>query len=418
MDLSNRRNSVALVLEGTFFFTALAFLDTNVIVPVFLEGLTGGRQLVGVAATLRQIAFLLPTLFMVGVIHRIPDIRSFVLALCWGRLLPLALVASLLLVPQVPAGLLAAVFLGATALFMMADGASQLGWLEVLHGAVSRKQRGKLIGWIQALGGAGAFGAGMLITAMLEQPLLSFRATFALFYGIAALALVFSAAGFSVVRTERLRVKPVEGARFAWWSRIPTILKGDGRYRRALLLQALLASGSLALPFYALYLRDQQAIPPSLIGWLHVAQVLGGIAGGFLLGFVNDRYGPVIALRLSAGVAFSIPGLAILSGFLGAAGMPAAIATFGLIGISMGVWLAQVNYTMTIAADSERPYYFAIGNLLGLSLSLLPTLGGLLTQVIAYPVLFFVVLLLQGGSVWASFRMERAGTPATPAAAG
>lgn len=390
------------MLEGAFFFTAFAFLDTNVLVPVFLEGLTGNRDLVGVAATVRQIGFLAPTLFMAGLVHRIPDIRFFLLSIYLARCIPIVLVAVSLLIPNLPPLVIASLFLVGLGLFMGADGASQLPWLEVLHGAVPGNQRGKVIGWLQASGGLGALLMGVLITRMLEQGTLPFRSTFGLFFALATVALLLSALCFAQVRVAGLQVHSRQGARFAWWFRIPSIVRGDRRFRRVLILQALMGSGGMALPFYALYLRDAGAISPDWIGVLHVTQVLGGVAGGFLLGWLNDRSGPGATLRLSSGVGLAIPAVAMTAGALGSTGAPLALSTFVLVGISMGVWLPQINYLMGIAPAAERPYYFATGNLNGLIVSLLPMLGGFLVRFVPYSALFGLVLVIQMLGLWAA----------------
>jgi|GEM_PF-4826064 len=391
-----RRNMVGILTEGIFFFTGIAFLDTNVIVPVFLEGVTGNRDLVGVAATVRQMGFLLPTLLMAGLIHRIGDIRRFLLSLYWLRMAPLALVALALLIPGVPPLAIAVTFLGAMALFMLGDGASQLSWIEVLHGAVPADRRGQLIGWIQALGGAGALLAGLLVTRMLERPILPLRGTFAVFMLVAAAALSLSALGFHLVRVGRIQAgRDDSGSPLLWFRRIPGIISGNSRFRRMLLLQFLIGTGSMALPFYALYLKDTGAVPLAWIGILNVTQVLGSIVGGLILGWCNDRFGPAATLRFSSIVAMIIPALGLAAGFLGVSGVAVALLLFVLVGISGGAWLGQTNYVMNVAPQQERPYYIATTNLNSVVISLLPMVGGLVSRVAPYTTVFVIVLACQ-----------------------
>ena len=66
-----RRNFYLIIIEGAIFWAALAFIQGDTIVSMFMNTMTGSVALAGIAATIRSFAFLFGQ-FIVGMfIHKI-----------------------------------------------------------------------------------------------------------------------------------------------------------------------------------------------------------------------------------------------------------------------------------------------------------------------------------------------------------
>ena len=192
---------------------------------------------------------------------------------------------------------------------------------------------------------------------------------------------------------------------------------------RAVWLVALVSfvhrSGTMDLPFLALYLTSQKGLTAREAGGILSLYGVGSIGGSYLGGWLSDRIGSVqtqLASLCAAAVAFitlslmptpfSIAVLVLLLSLVAESFRPANAAT-----------LAEISpAALPVRAFSLR----RMGTNLGMAIG--PAVGGVLV-VYSYPVLFFVeaaVCLLTAGLLWSLFRdyMRSAGEErATDAAA-
>jgi hypothetical protein len=194
-----KRNFISLTLEGTFFLTALAFLDANAVVPVFIDTFTGSLQLAGLATTLRTALSMLTQLLSGPYVPKIKNVPAYILWIMFlFRPLPFIMVPVLLgnLNPFLTVG----IFLAIYGLFWASDGLVVIPWSDLLGRTIPANKRGKLMGYQQVTGGIAALGAGFLIKMILAHPNLENLVKYAIIFSGAGVSLMISSIMMSFAR--------------------------------------------------------------------------------------------------------------------------------------------------------------------------------------------------------------------------
>ncbi|MGZ4107729.1 MAG: MFS transporter, partial [Tumebacillaceae bacterium] len=164
-----KRNFNMLTLDGVLYYTALTFLDATILIPLFLEHLSGSAMLIGLATAIRQFSFVAPQMFIARLMSRIPRLTRFVF---WSYLICrfafLFVIAELLHDPS-SHWVLIAFFVGYS-MFTLGEGVIQVPWMDLFGRTISPQNHGKLFGVMQTLGAIGAFAGGLVIQYVLARP--------------------------------------------------------------------------------------------------------------------------------------------------------------------------------------------------------------------------------------------------------
>jgi MFS family permease len=177
------------------------------------------------------------------------------------------------------------------------------------------------------------------------------------------------------------------------------VLREDVDFRVLTIVRWLAGLGGLASPFYIVYATSELGMPAQTIGLFISAQTAGSITAGFLLGYLNERWGSRIVIQVSRLLALIQPLLALafvglpifLGGDIASSYLtPLAYASiFLLMGIVNGAMMPGfVSYIVDLAPEGSRPLYAGLANTLSGAVMVVPLLGGWLLEVTSYPVLF------------------------------
>ncbi|MDI3310404.1 MAG: MFS transporter, partial [Thermoanaerobacterium sp.] len=195
----SNRNYYALMIEGTLFFTGLAFLDTNSVIPVFIHTFTQSLQLAGLASTMGSASSLLAQLFIGPYVHRIKNMPAFISTIMFlFRPLPLLMLPILMFFSN--PYLVVWAFLLIYALLWASDGLIVVPWLDLFSRTIPDNQRGKLLGNQQLLGGIGGLIAGFIIKITLENAQLPTAQKYSILFGLSGVLLLLSAVAMTFVR--------------------------------------------------------------------------------------------------------------------------------------------------------------------------------------------------------------------------
>ena len=171
-------------------------------------------------------------------------------------------------------------------------------------------------------------------------------------------------------------------------------LREDPSLRRVVAVQLLLASAGTSFPFFAV--RAVELLPGgnAMVGTFLILQSLGGIVAAPLWGYLIDRVGSWLAIRLGA-VAYAMALGGVLVGALLGAPAPFYLLAFFLLGvISSTSWWAFTSYLLDLATPDRRATYLATSSIL-LSPTIITALAaGLFYKTIGPEWLFTVGLLL------------------------
>lgn len=404
MDKATRWNFNALLFDGSFFSIGAAFLEANTLFPAFVSLLTRNSVLIGLVSSIRNAGYLLPQLLVAGYAERLPykkpllKINGLV-----NRLSVLAMAAvAYFLAGTNPSLALIGIFAAIT-IFSLTDGIGGVPWTDMVAKTIPNTRRGRLFGTMQALGGAGAFAAGFVIRQILASSRLPFPVNYTVLMLIGCVFMCFSYAGTMSVREPAGFVRKGSTIR-TYLKRLPGVWKGNKLFQRMMFTRMLLSFLYLSLPFYVVFARDVLKFPDSTIGIFISAQMAGSILSGLLWGYVGDKHGNRLVIRLASLAALMTPGLALTASLMTHTGLDSLailpyLLLFASIGSTLsGMWLGFTNYLLELVDDSNRPTYIGMMNTLIAPFTFLPLLGGVLVQFLSHEVLFAatMVMLLAG----------------------
>jgi MFS family permease len=389
------RNAASFILEPGLFIAAMSCVGITTVLPPLVQRLTGSTVAVGLVTGLATGVYLLPQLLIAGVAARMRRKKPLAVAAVWaGRpLLLLIALALWTLGPDRP--LLAFVLLAAGLVaFHACEAVQAVPWLALLGSCVPPERRGRVLGAAQVLGGIGGVAAGALVRwALGGHGPWTFPRDYAALFAAAGAGLVLSAAAMSVMREPGPAAAeadpPTLGAVLA---RLPGILWSDRPFLRLVATRVLSDFVMVAGAFYVLRAGAVPGITASATGLFVSAQVLGGLASGFLMAGVHDRWGPLTHLRVTVCVSLIPPALALAAEAAGLAGpalLPLYLGAFFFLGLYLGApsW-PFLTWALEHAPEPDRPLFIGIMNTLGALAMLAAPLGGWMAARLSYPAVF------------------------------
>lgn len=155
-----------------------------------------------------------------------------------------------------------------------------------------------------------------------------------------------------------------------------------------------------------------------MVGIFISAQMIGAVISALFWGFLSDRYGNKLVVRLAGLLGVLVPLLIILAGGLHRIANPGFLSgeifpqlplalyiiAFIFIGMNLnGLFIGQTNLLLEIAPTKERATYIGITNT-GIGLvTLLPLLGGYIIELTSYTVAFSLSLFLMSVGMFFTF---------------
>ncbi len=387
-----RWNFCAFMVDYVCFSVALTFANLSSVIPAFVGQLTDSALVIGLVGTVFNGGWLLPQLAIARLINDKPRKKPYMLAGTSGRVLFWVIALGLWIgLDRYPTAMLILFFI-CLGLFAAADGLVSVAWFDVLARAIPLRQRGRLIGLSQFIGGLTGIGVGVLVGLILERR--PFPGNYALLFALAGIALVPSTIALFLIREPPLKNtdSEEEGNSQAQTKTKSDWLKilSDPVFRRLMACRMLVGMIGLATSFYVVHASDVLHLPQSVIGKFVIAQTSAGVAASLLLGLISERWGPRYVARIGSAAAITGP-LFALAAHLAADGW--LVQGYPFVYVAMGfvnsTWmLGFTNYMLEIAPDDMRPAYIGLGNTILGVLTFVPMAGGWLLEVTSYTVLF------------------------------
>ncbi len=354
---------MVLVIYEIVFRIAWIFKTESVIIPAFVDALTGGSGSVrGWLPVLSRTGQSLPPLIFADRLRQQPFKRAVVAATSSLMALPTFFVVWLAWSADVaPLAWMSPAFLVAYVIFFSITGLNQLAQ-GTLHGKLVRPNRRGRLMWMSGVIGPilAIVAAVVLLGPWLEEP------------GISRFVPIFSltAGGFLLCGMLVLLIRepadspatePVASVRDrlkgAWW-----VYRGDARFRRAAHVVMLLTTIVLIFPHFQWLARVQLNLGDrQLMVWV-VAQNVGVAIFSPVCGFLADRYGNRLVMRLQCALLSLVPLLALaVTGPLARkySGMPQFWMVFVLLGISPVTMRTISNYTLELVPEELHPQYLS-----------------------------------------------------------
>ncbi|KEO82668.1 MFS transporter [Tumebacillus flagellatus] len=405
-----RRNFAGLTTDGALYFIALTFLDATILIPLFLQHVSGSPLLIGFATAIRQLCFVLPQVLIAKWMHRIPRLSRFVFRTYLICRFGFLLVIGMLLYNSQSPWVLICFFIG-HAMFCLGEGLIQVPWMELTGRTIRPQNHGKLFGLMQTLGAAGSFAAGLLIQRVISHPeQFPYPLNFLMMFTTAFLLLFCSSLSFLYVKEAPRRMelpadeekkRPEPPRSFAG------TLRTNPPFRKLISIQMLCGLHQLAMPFYILYVQTMPGVDMNVVGELVIVQIAGGLAGGLLFGVLSEKFGNRTAICWAVLCNAAVPVLILLAGQQGAGSWreKLVVTAFGLLGVVGSGWIGFTNYLLEMSNDQTRGRMVAYLNLCIAPLSVLPIFSGELLQIVSYETVFGIVLILLLVALFLSWRL-------------
>jgi MFS family permease len=391
----HRRNWIGFLTDYIFFTIGLTFAGLNTILPAFASRLTSNPILIGLANALWQGGWLLPQIFaahyLTTAARKMPTMRFFASI---GRPIFLLFGCMLFLAGAVwPAVFLVGLYF-CSFYFSFTDSIAGVAWFDILGKAFSHRERGRMIGIGQAVSGLASIAAGGIIGWILKSSGLNFPHDYALIFSLASVCFLISLGGIFLIREP---LEPVAAERQKMLEYLPglaRLMRRDRTFLRVNVSRILVALCGLASPFFAVFAIRDLGIAEANVGWFAIAQTVGSALAGLLFGWVADRKGSQVVIRIVGGVYLLAPCLVLAAGALAATAAPGlavgiVAAAFLCLGLGDGsIMLGYINYVLEIAPPGQRPVYVGLTNTLVGVMVLFPFIGGTLADWGGYRLVF------------------------------
>ena len=379
----SRKNFIVNVFEGALFITTAGLSSVQTVLPALVSRLGGGKLAVGAVALIAYMGVFLPQVVAARYASARPWKKpwtiGFGLTHRVGALL-LAIGVWVLGSRDTYAALI--FFFVIFAINQTILGITTPAWFELVAKLTPVHRRGRLFGFRNALGGAGAFVSGMGLTWLLANLQFPNSYAFALL-----LSFLFQFAALIVqsrlVEEEPSPVLPGKPL-FTYLRELPAVLRTNVEYRWFIVAVACLIPATAPFGFFTVYALERFQAGEGLVGAFTLSMVLAQIISALVAGLVADRYGNRIALIPAAVALLLATTTALLA--------PDAwwfIVVYLFVGANIGSEII-IRYNMAIeyGPPTERATYIALTNTLLAPLYLASLAGGFLVERAGFPALF------------------------------
>ncbi len=396
MEANLTRNYLSQLAHGMLAMTGFRLVNAPTFVPAYLFILSGSASTVGLVLAVQHLGAFLSSIYGATAIEHRRRIIDLGLRYGWMmRLSVLGLALAGFFLPPEIALYVFALFLGLLGVF---SGMQNVLWNVLLTKTIPPERRGMLVGLRNFLGGATASAVAFVGGSYLVE-------TDALGNGYAStflLAFVLTAAGLSLLylvrEPEAPHVRDAVGVRQRM-ADIPLLLSDPG-FAAYFWAQSLATLGTLALPFYILFVERSQGLTGEVIGLLSLTLLASQTVANLGWGWLADRLGFkavfVPSLLLWAG---STVGLLLARDTSG------IIFSFAGIGVGYaGFLIAAQNMVLEFGSREDLPMRIAMVNSAQSLVQVVGVIaGGYLAQSLGFTEVFVAALvakLAAAGLLW------------------
>jgi len=369
-----------IALDNMMFFFIFMGLSPYTILPVFVGRFSSSKVLIGLVPTIYLIGTTLPQLFMANFLKKRRKRKKYlVISATLQRfgILGLFLPAFLQPVLKLSSATTLLVFFIMHAIQHGASGFYIPAWIDFVGKAIPRN-RGKMFGISNFIGGLMGLGMGWLLSFLLDR--YPFEQAIPVIFGISLAASLISLIG---ILSWREVVPPdafFEDQDSEHDGSVRSVLK-DKNFVQYLIWRGLMVILEIATPFYTISALEVLALNASQVGVFTTILSFSQAVLNPLWGWLGDRKGFLSVVKMSA-----------LAGSIGAllvAVFPSLWTyyfTFLFAGAMIsGLSIASFNIVFEFSPKEFVPLYTAVSQIALTPLSsVVPTLGGVIAETLGY----------------------------------
>lgn len=389
-----KRNFLLLILDSTVFMTAISFSDVSIL-SIFIVKATGSTLLAGVFQMVRVVGFFLPQLLSINIGGKPYKKHIFLKWTTLGRCCLLVAVLVTFSTRDIHPIVLS--FFASFALFPLFDGFTVVPWLEFVVKTIPPTKRGSFFGLSQGIGAIGTIISGILVTVILNNPLLTFPQNYGTLILIEVILMLTGLVFLIYLREIPDKPTGDDVSLFDRMREIPHIIRESETVQRLIVIQILFSCFSVSTPFYSLFAVTTLGVDDSLIGYFLVYQMIGRLVTSYPWARLCNQGHNKRIMQYTGIMMLS----SILLGFFAAIIHVDTVGSnlilmvmFFLYGASIsGTFLGFNNYVMELTDRQHRPVILGIMNALYIVTSILPVFGGIIIELLPYEVLFLISIV-------------------------
>lgn len=389
-----KRNFYALILEGSFFFTGLAFIDVNAVIPVFIYTYTQSLKLAGLATTINLAASVITQILLGPYVKSIRNMPRYMTTIMFiFRPLPLLMIP--VLFSNWNPLLIVTVFLILYALLFFGDGLILVPWTDMFGRTILPEKRGKVLGLQQLFGGIGSLAAGFVIKSVLENTAYSDATRYSIIFSSATFLLILSSAAMLLTKDLPRPVESKPAKNRHYYASLPAYLKKNKAFRRVALIRILSSFTSMVAPFLILFGQGIFRLDVSQVSTLIYIQIAGGLLGGVIWSQISSRFGNKFVILTAQVTGLLIPVAALACFLVKDLSLPWYLLWPIILanGTNMGSWVGTFNYLIDIIDEQERTIYLLLSSVITFPLTGLAFLAGILADQTGFVPLFIISIV-------------------------
>lgn len=385
------RNQIAFAADGAFFGIGMFFIPMATVMTALASQLTTDKAIIGLIPLAWQVAFLLPQLISVKLIHGKTRMhRNSLISALMGRPTLLLFAAWLFFTKAENPTLTVWLLVLTVTFFIMGDGFSMSSWFDMMHRAFSSRVKSRVVTMSGLVSSFVGIGASIVVGAILGAPSLPFPDNYAVLFVLAFISIVCSYIALASIQerpvmTDTATASPSATNDVNFFAHVWGLVKEDRRLQAIMWVRSLTMVEGMASAFYVVFAREQLKLPEASIGVFSTGLVLGGILGTAGFGWVFNHWGARSVIRATCWLRLLAVLLALLVSIFALPGTFWAWLAYGVFFIIMifngainrSNMLGFMSYAQNIAKEVDRPAYIgALNTVAGLG-GLMPVFGGL-----------------------------------------
>ncbi|MCA9415032.1 MAG: MFS transporter [Candidatus Omnitrophica bacterium] len=295
------RNYAVHCVEGGLFIGGIAFVAPETVLPKVVESLQGPTWLIAAVPMMMKLGFVIPTLFTAHLVERWPNVKPAVLLSGFFQRVAFLAPAVILyfFADSHPTWALASVAL-APLLSGVFGGMTMTAWLELVARTIPENRRSSVWAIRFIISSMIGIGAGGIISSVLTH----YPGPTG--YGILYFILFgFLTASYFIFALIRETSPPVDrdhaydNALSKNLKSIPGLIRSDVDLRNYLITRSLMNGIYIMIPFLSIHALRVLEQPESFVGYLVMSNMIGGIAGNLMAGYLGDTVGGKVVMILS-----------------------------------------------------------------------------------------------------------------------
>ena len=394
----HRFNYFACFLDAVGFPLGISLFSSVTILPLFVRELTDKTIWIGLISAISGSGFFLPQLLAASWIQQMPIKRHYVLWLALvERLAVLALVPlCFLLGKTAPKALLISFFIG-FAIHNFCMGFNGPAYFELVAKVIPPNKRGSMYGVAGGVGGLLSILGAWLAKYLLKTYDFPINFSFCFLAGFVILTITVLPIGFMDEPPSQTQART---SGFKYFRNAGKLFKMDSHFKRFVYSQLFVSAFEAILAFFTAYALDELGATAANVAEFTAVLMAGRMMGEPFWGYVADRRGNRLVLRINIGCAVAVTLLATVTPSIRLFYVVFALASFSQSGIN----IPGFNMTMEFAPPESLPTYMALrSSIIAPVRAVLPLIAGAVVGTIGYRSIFgwaALLTLIGWGFIW------------------